>query len=205
VTTVVRRQLVLAGRVVDDRTGEPLAGALVVLTTVPAALRRTLAVGSAALGPTAWEEQARRPDRARADAGGRFAFLDLPSGAYTLEASRPGSGSRYGTAKAQARVTRDSEGNAAVALVEIALPSTTVTGTVTADGKPVVLASVEAKGSPERTFTDARGRYVLSGLEAGERTLLVRARGYEAAEKAAVLAKPGAAKTVDVTLTGAVS
>jgi hypothetical protein len=205
VKAVVRRQLVLAGRVVDRRTGTPLAGALVDLTTVPAALERRVAAGSAALGP-AWNEHPRRPDRAWTDAAGRFSFLDLPSGSYTLAASLPGAGSRYGTAKVRARVSRDREGNAAVELVDLPLPSTTVTGTVTGpDGKPVVLASVEAKGSPERTFTDARGRYVLPGLEAGERTLLVRARGYPAAEKAAALARPGAAKTVNVTLAGAVS
>jgi len=45
---------------------------------------------------------------------------------------------------------------------------------------------------------------VLSGLEAGRRTLLVAASGFEPTEHDAVLAKPGSAKTVNVTLTPAV-
>jgi hypothetical protein len=205
VKQVVRRQVVLAGRVVDGQTQTPLAGAIVELADAPAAFRRWLAAHRVQHG-AAWERLAERPDRTRTDAAGRFAFLDLPSGSYGLAASLPGSGSRYGTSQSRARVTRDRDGNAQLAIVDLALPTTTVTGKVTGPGsKPVLLASVQVKGAPEHAFTDAQGQYVLAGLEAGQRTLLVRARGFEPAEQAAALARPGAAKTVNVTLTPAVS
>jgi hypothetical protein len=195
---------VLAGRVVDG-DGKPVPGARVDLTAVPAALQASIAFRRVQHG-AAWDAFDRRSDRTRTDTAGQFVFVDLPSGAYSLTATLPGSGSRYGAARGKAQVKRNRDGDAKLAWVELALPTTTVSGKVTGPGsKPVPLASVQVTGAPKRTFTDADGRYALSGLEAGPQTLLVRARGFEPAEQAATPTKPGATKTVNVTLTPAVA
>jgi Carboxypeptidase regulatory-like domain len=199
-TVVVRRRAVLAGRVVDA-DGKPVAAARVELTAVPRSLQPSLAARRVQHG-SAWDLLDRRLDRTRTDASGRFVFVDLPSGAYRVAASLPGSGSRYGTASGKAQVKRGGLAPAKLAWVDLELPRTTVTGKVTGPrSKPVRLASVQAKGSPGGTFTDAEGRYVLSGLEAGQHVLLVRARGFEPAEQSVALPTPGVTKRVNVTLT----
>jgi len=127
---------------------------------------------------------AERPDRTRTAVDGHFHFLDLPDGDYTLAASLPGSGSRYATVQADGTVSRDAEGNIDMFVADIALPPTALEGQVTdqATGDPVAMAEVRMRGSGERTFSDARdetkGRYLLTSLEAGERTVVVSAQGY---------------------------
>lgn len=202
-TRQLRRQVALAGRVVDGTTHARLAGAVVTLAAIPASLETVLAAERKRHGP-AWERLDRRPDRAITDATGTFVFLDLPSGAYALTASLPGGGRRYGAAKAKARVKRNKAGDLDHAWVELALPASGVAGKVTgADAKPVALASVRVKDGGERVFTDAKGQFVLSGVEPGARTLVVDARGFATAEQPVALAKPGATKTVTVVLSPA--
>jgi hypothetical protein len=133
---------------------------------------------------------AERPDRTRTASDGHFHFLDLPDGQYTLTASLPGAGSRYGTAQVEATVSRDAEGNISMVTADIALPPTTIRGRVVdQDNNPVGMAEVRVVGSGERTFSNAdieapteiQGQYRLTGLEAGKRTVLVSARGYTTA------------------------
>jgi hypothetical protein len=182
---VVRRQVALAGGVVDGTTGSPLAGAIVELSSVPASFR-----------------EPRDSRRTVTDVSGRFTFIDLPSGAYGLAVSYPAGGRRYGAATAKATVKRNKAGDVALTWVDLPLPATGVSGKVTGPGsKPVVLASVQVKGGPEKAYTDGQGKYVLAGLESGPRTLVVTARGFKAAEKAVDLATPGSSKTVNVSLT----
>lgn len=173
----VRRRVALGGRVVDSATGAPVEGAVV------------------DAGPAG---------NAVADASGRFAFLDLPSGTYAVSASDPGGGRRRGTAGGKAKVTRSRAGDVRLAWVELQLPATTISGKVTGSGgRPVALASVHVVGGTERAYTDAQGRYTLAGVEAGARRLRVRARGHEVAEVDASVDAPGGSKTVDVALTAA--
>ncbi len=142
-----------------------------------------------------------RPDVARAQADGHYHYLDLPNGQYTLAASLPGTGSRYGTAAAQANVARTSDGRITLALADVALPPTTVRGTITnGNAAPVRMAEVRVKGSGEQTFTDAQGQYILSGLEAGSRTVIVSARGFQPVTQTVTFGQPGAVQQVNITL-----
>lgn len=173
---IVRHQVAIAGRVTDFQTGKAIAQAQVQIVE--------------------------GPDRTRTAADGHFHFLDLPDGQYTLIASLPGSGSRYGTAQAEATVSRDAEDNITMATADIALPPTTLKGQITdqATGNPVVMVQVQVQGSGERTFSDAQGRYILTGLEAGKRTVLVSARGYQPGSKTVLLSEPGTEQTLDFVL-----
>ena len=143
-----------------------------------------------------------RPDRTLTVEDGHFHFLDLPDGQYTLEASLPGSGTRFGTAQAQATVER-AQGKIAMAAADIALPPTTLKGRITSQNqnKPVFMAQVRVKGSGESAFTDSNGCYLLAGLEAGNRTLLVSATGYQPlAPQTVQLSAAGAVQTKDIIL-----
>jgi hypothetical protein len=77
-----RHRAVIAGRVTDARTGKPLPGARVAITSGPEVF-------------TAGD--------------GFYRFLDLPAGSYALTASLPGSGSRYGTKSKQVALGEDLE------------------------------------------------------------------------------------------------
>jgi len=89
-------------------------------------------------------------------------------------------------------------------LTDLALPATAIAGQVTAtDSTPVVLAAVTVQGSGERVYSDGQGRYRLVALEAGTRTLVVSAQGFQSATQAVQLAQAGAVQTVNVALTRA--
>jgi protocatechuate 3,4-dioxygenase beta subunit len=158
----------IAGRVTDAATGRPLPGARVAIASGP---------------------------EATAAADGVFRFLDLPAGNYTLTASLPGKGSRYGTASKPVAL------GGALAKVDLALPATTVKGKVKdPSGQAVRMAEVRVQGSNESAWSDAQGNYVLSGVEAGARRIAVSASGFEKVSEAVTLGQPGAVVTRDVTL-----
>ncbi len=173
----IRHQVAIAGRVADAQTGASLAGALVTLANAPSQPPTLTA-----------------PD-------GRFHFLDLPDGTYTVAASLPGSGTRYGAAQATVTVARDAQGNIKLAAADIALPSTTVKGQITGQGNaPVMMAQVRVKGSGETSFSDAQGNYVLTAVEAGNRTIVVTAQGYQAATQTVQITQPGSVQTLNAAL-----
>jgi hypothetical protein len=198
---IVRHAVAIAGRVTEAQTGKPVSGARVRITDGPPAFTKWLAARAKEYGRR-WAAMDERPDRALSRGDGHFHFLDLPDGTYSLEATLPGSGSRFGTAEAAATVSRDAEGHINLAAAAISLPATTIKGQITGqDDAPVVMAEVRVKGSGERVFTDTQGRYLLGGLEAGERRVDVAAPGFQPASSTATLGEAGALLTLDVVLT----
>lgn len=91
----IRHQVAIAGRVTDAETGKPIRGARVSL-------------GS-------------RPETITA-ADGHFHLLDLSPGEYTLQASLPGAGTRYGPARMTITVAWDEQGNITLAPANLKLP-----------------------------------------------------------------------------------
>lgn len=178
----IRRQVALVGQVRDAQTGQALAGARVTISAGPGTFTSWLATRALQDGAR-WAALEERPDRTRTRADGRFYFLDLPSGPYTLTASLPELGSRYGAAQIQATVARSASGAIVLAGVDLALPPTAIKGQITGrNSAPVMLAEVRIKGSAERTFSDDRGNYLLVAVAAGRQTVVVSAQGYTSKE-----------------------
>jgi Carboxypeptidase regulatory-like domain len=197
---IVRHQVAIAGRVTDAQTGRAIGGAQVRITAAPATFTTWLTIRALQYG-TRWATMAERPDQTRTAADGHFHFLDLPDGQYTLTASLPGSGSRHSTAEKQATVSRDAQGTLTMAAADIALPPTTLKGEITdRDGNRLALVEVRVKGSGERAFSDAEGRYLLAGLEAGQHTVLVSVQGYQPVSHTVVMTPVGAVQTLNVVL-----
>ena len=69
------------------------------------------------------------------------------------------------------------------------------------------MAEVKVKGGGERTFSDAEGNYLLTGLEAGlngaPRTVIVTvsAQGFQPATQNVPVAHAGSVQNLDVVLT----
>lgn len=118
---IVRRQVAIAGRVTDARTGKPIGGARVEIADAPDVLVAQLALKARQHG-VRWDAMPERPDRARTAADGYFHFLDLPDGDYTLVAWLPGARTRYGRAETTATVSRDAENRVALATADLRLP-----------------------------------------------------------------------------------
>ena len=198
----VHRQVAIAGRVTLTPSGEPAAGALVAITSAPAAYEEWLGWRAAQYGGSL-DGVAARPDQVHAAADGYYHFLDLPAGHYGLTASVPGGGSRYATGTAEADVTIGAGGDVTLAHADLAVPATTLSGIVTRGaGGPVHMAAVRVAGSGEATFSSADGTFSLHALEAGRHTLTVSGAGYEPVSVAVTL-QPGAETHVDVALADA--
>jgi hypothetical protein len=201
VVAEARHQVAIAGRVIDQLFELPLDGARVELTAAPAAFTAWLALRALAYGPR-WDQLPERPDRALIGADGHFHFLDLPDGTYTVTASHPSAGSRYGTANVSVSVARTADGKITRQTADLKLPPTTLTGTVTGTGSaPIPMAVVRLRGSVGHALTDAQGVYFLSPVEAGKQALLVSAQGFPEQPPKAVQAKTGMSVTANVALT----
>jgi hypothetical protein len=197
---VIRHQASIVGRVTDARTGSALGRVRIDLAGSSPAFADLVALAAEQFG-TAWPTMAERPDRTLSRADGAICFVNLPDGQYTLTASLPAAGSRYGTNQTHAQVSRDAAGTIHAVLVELTLPATTVTGRVsTAGGAPIMMAAVSVEGSGEQVWTDAQGHYAVSGIEVGNRNLVISAQGFQTARTPAVLGGAGSTLTVDVTL-----
>src|SRR5881394_2194121 len=81
----IRRQVAIAGRVTVAPSGDAASGALVAITSAPAAFEERLG-WRAALHGGSLEGVAERPDQVRAAPDGYFHFLDLLPGTYGLTA-----------------------------------------------------------------------------------------------------------------------
>lgn len=197
---VIRHQVAIAGQVANAQTGKGMEGVRVEITAAPAAFTDFLKFHKIQFGER-WEAMAERPDRTRTTVDGSFRFLDLPNGQYTLTATLPGAGSRYGAAEARVTVARDANERITRAAASIALPPTTIKGRIKAEGGgDLQLAEVRVKGSGERAFSDAEGKYLLAGLEKGERTVLVSAQGFKTKSHNVTLGQAGSVQTLDVAL-----
>jgi len=197
----IRHQVVIAGLVADAQTGKGMDGVRVEITDAPAAFMDFLKFRKIQFGQS-WETMAERPDRTNTMADGAFRLLDLPDGQYKLTASLPVAGSRYGAADAVVTVARDAQGKIIRAAAQIALPPTTIKGRITGQGAGALqMAEVRIKGSGERDFSDAQGQYLLVGVEAGARTVLISAQGFQPAAQSVTLNQAGASQTLDVALT----
>jgi hypothetical protein len=188
--------------VLDAGTGKPVQGAVVVITGMPDAFKKKLEISALPYG-NRWNTMLERPDKTRTRPDGLFYFLDLPDGKYSLSASIPSCGGRYGTVEQPATVSRSAGGDTKIGFVKCALPPTLVKGKITASGHKtgVALARVRIKGSGERAFSDAQGQYTVVGIEPGKRTLLVSAQGYREESQACTLGGPGASETLNFALT----
>jgi hypothetical protein len=200
---IVRHAAAISGSVSNSQTGKAVGGARVAITDAPAEFTAWLEIRAQQFG-TRWRGMAQRPDRTQTAGDGHFHFMDLPNGDYTLTASLPAAGSRFGVAEAIVSVTRGSEGNIIMATADIQLPPTTLKGTITTVGtegpEPVVMAEVMISGSGEKTFSDDQGRYLLSGLEKGLRTVLVSAKGYQPVSQAVGFVAAGVEEIQDLVL-----
>jgi Carboxypeptidase regulatory-like domain len=195
-----RHRAALGGRVKDARTGEPLAAVRVEITAGPAEFTSRLTLLARQHGEL-WAALVERLDRTRTARDGFFRFLDLPAGQYTLSASLPGSGTRYGTATAKVTLSAGGQGSVSPGTVELALPATTIQGRIrSTPNASVWMAEVRIQGSGERTWTNAQGHYVLSGVEAGARRLTISASGFRVKSEAVTLGQPGESVTRDVAL-----
>lgn len=174
----VSRRVTIAGRVTDDRTNAPLAGAHVTIDVIegPAELRERIRASGG------------RPLRTAADGG--FHYDDLPAGRYELTVRLTEAGTRYGGAKAEVEVkTEGGAGARKPAYADVGLPPTCVEGWVqirvkpmlgAPQLKPVPMAEAWIPRSTDRTRADDQGHFVLIALEASAepRTVAIFARGH---------------------------
>lgn len=198
-----RHQVAVAGQVTDKETGKVVSGAQIEITSAPPAFNDWLAIKKIQYGAR-WDSMRKRPDRTRTAPDGYYYLMDLPDGPYKLTASRPESGSRFGNAQVDITVARDAGGNITLVTAPLAIPATTLKGKIlhqvsASVTNPVVMADIRVKGSGERALSDGQGQYCLAGLEKGQRTLLVSARGLVPASQTVQLDQ-GAVATLDVVL-----
>lgn len=171
----IRHQVAIAGRITDAQTGKPLGGVRVSLAgTVTATLTA--------------------PD-------GHFHFLDLADGSYTLAAALSPKDTRYGAAQLAVTVARDAHGRLLVATADISLPSTALAGQITdQNNAPIWMAQVRVSGSKDLSFSDSQGKYLLSALETGTRTIQAAAQGYQTGLQSIQITNPGSVQTLDFKL-----
>lgn len=183
-------QVAIAGKVVDDRTGMPVSGVTVSITGQPPEFASWLAAWALRYGPS-WESLPQRPDRARTAEDGCFRFIDLPDGSYTLSIALAQGKHRYGSVQSTFTVTRDGQGIINAPIHEILLPPTGVEGQIKGlvEGIETVLplARVRVASTGEVAYGDAQGRFYLTGVELGTRSLLITAAGFQSETAQAII------------------
>ena len=155
---------------------------------------RPCRVGGGLAPPRDWEEDATR-NEAVTDAGGRFRLEGIGRVSLTVAARAPG------FARAERHGVRAGD------RVELFLfPGATLSGTVRDDaGRPVTGAVVRAEGgglwsaAPPAERTDARGAFVMPGVDAGDYVLVAREGGRAPAVATAVV-EAGSDASVSLTL-----
>ena len=191
-------QIAIAGRVLEGASNLKIAGARGAIIEMPKKFSTILSLKALQYG-SQWEKMSDRPDRKITASDGSFYFVDLPPGDYKLEASVPGSGTRYKNGVQKVTVSSPIKDVIPTSIkdivkeiipttiTDIALEPTGIQGKITDKAPPneaILNAKVQIQGSPESTFSDQEGNYRLLGLDAsesGQRTviLIVSATGYQ--------------------------
>jgi hypothetical protein len=195
VVTSARHRVGIAGHVKDAFSGRLLGGAKLVISDMPQAFRQRLRRLELQWVPVKQRVNV-SADTFFARDDGLFYLLDLPPGDYKLSASHPASGKRFGMAEVSVSVVYDGEGNFKPSWVEILLPPTGLQGTIACGKIAMANVSVCVRGSAESAYSDTLGRYVLTGIEPGPRTVLIKGQGLQPALQAVDLI-PGQILTKD--------
>jgi hypothetical protein len=185
----IRHRAALVGRVIDQRTQDPLANATVEITDAPAAYKARLAT-------LRQGRPAARPDVIATGDGGVFRWLDLPAGTYTLRASL--ADTRYAVATITATVVP-----AAPVFADLALAPTALTGSVLADNPagPLGMARIRMRDSGEVAFTGPDGSFSLSPIEPGAaRVIEFSAQRYATATRTVTLQRGQTTTSPAITL-----
>ncbi len=195
-----RNRVAIAGQLSNAETGQVIHRARVEITKMPDSFKNWLTLCAMQYGAN-WETRVERPDRTQTAIDGHFHFLDLPDGDYTLTASLPSTGTRYGAVEKKVQVSCNGD-MIQLAAADIALPPTGIKGQITnAENQPIVMAKVQVKGAEESTFSDSKGNYLLSGLEVSnvQSTIIFSAHAYQQDSKDIQLSQ-GEVKTLDIKL-----
>ena len=160
---------ILAGRVLDPDTEQPVSGASVFLSWTDYTIDKSMAI-------------VRTPRKAQAvtDADGSYRMCGLPA---TLDALLVASRGAIATPQVQIEIR-----TALVAIRSLTLSVDTalrrernaaLTGTIrTASGEPLAGARVTVPGTGAATVSSAEGRFAISGLPSGTRNVVVRQVGF---------------------------
>lgn len=193
-----RFRAAITGRILDAVTTEPVPGARVQITSMPAAFQAILGVLQVQHG-SAWSSMTRRPDLASSGLDGMFLFGDLPDGAYTLAITLPGGDARYGATTAGVTVSHAPDGAVTTPFVAATLPPTAVQGTILRQvpdqgnqpptTAPLRLALVRVRGLDVAAYSGSTGVYYLTGADPGAHTLQISAPGYAPATTTATVQK----------------
>jgi Carboxypeptidase regulatory-like domain len=189
---LIRHQVAIAGRVTNAQTKRAIANAEVIIIKAPSAFTDWLKLKSLQYGDR-WNFMVERPDRTITANDGYFHFLDLPEGEYSLTASVPNTARRYGKAMLTVTVPDKVEGKIMMTAADMAVPTTVLQGKiVNQNEEPILMAEVRF-GYTESTFSNDRGQYSLSAIEASkiERMVMVSAQGYQPTSQSIVINQPG--------------
>jgi hypothetical protein len=190
--SIVRHQVAIAGKVLENATGKPMSSVQVSIVGMPAEAERAFQLK--------FRYADRDPDGKRVNpavtlsrSDGLFWFVDLPQGDYQLRAEIPNQNSRYGKAEQKVVVKWDADGTIQKGMARMVLPSTTLRGKVSGANHPngLAMAEVRVAGSGESGFTDPLGQYLLKGIESGNRKIIVTALGYKTLADVVHLDGPG--------------
>lgn len=152
-----RRQVAIAGIVVDEQTQQPLRGAHVQITDAPEQFLEQVRLSAL---------QGRRLNESATAHDGWFYFINLPSGNYTLTASLPNAAGRYQTSNTTIATVPPSEAATQPIWTQLSLRPTTLKGTIQDQKQQaIVMAKVWIEGSDAFTFSDPKGQYLLTPLE----------------------------------------
>lgn len=190
----------IAGRVVDANGGEGVEGAEVVLTALD------LDGSGSWIGGMLSRESAM--SRARTRASGEFRIAFLEPGRYRLSVRAPRRAADANPLAQPEPQEFDIDENEALDGLRIELtPAVELHGSVQRrDGEPIAGVEILARAThregvlPERTRTDAEGRFSITGLAAGRYDLTADKDGFAGARREGVEVSAGGDPSVDFVL-----
>lgn len=103
-TTFTNPLVAIAGRVVEEETGNVIAGAMVKIIEMPESFQTKLSLKALQYGEK-WEKMPERIDRKITASDGYFYFVNLPPGDYVLETFLATNVSRYDKVESKVKVS----------------------------------------------------------------------------------------------------